>query len=223
MFGMFGSSKDEWEYRELESPQNKKEYQKVGRSALRDRRELLDSDGWEIVSEASDPDSINIEKKIGDDSGVAMVRVTGYAKIDDERTIKDLAHSLFDPSEKLQKKMYDSVDSYEKTHTISDNLLIGHTIAKVSGISNREFVALRTIEENSDGSYLVVVQSINHPDYLHTSSAVRGTFRNGIELTPVTDSIVQIRAVEHVNPKGWVPGFIINSFIADAGSWIHRL
>jgi START domain len=222
MFGMFGSSKGEWEYSDLPTPVKKEEYEAVASDALADRRVLMSEKGWDTVKNTGDPDDVIVEKKDIDDSGVAAVRVTGFVKLTEGRTLRDLAHQLFSPTKEFQCRLYESVIEYKRLKKVTTSISVGRTVGEATGISNREFVALRTIEQSGDG-YLIAIQSINDADYPFDSNCVRGTFRVGYELTPVTDNIVQIRSVEHVNPKGWVPGMIINTFISAAGGWIDRI
>jgi len=219
---VFGSSESTWEIEGLSAPKSKKEYAKLAKQVLADRCVKLASNGWEIVQEAKECDDITIEKKELPGSGVAAVRVTGFAKMENGKTIDDLANDMFNPSEKFQKRLYESVTSYKRIKKISSSIVVGRTIGSTSGISDREFIAMRTIEKNDDG-YLIALQSINDEEFPHDPNCVRGTFCNGMQLTPLSDTIIQITSYEHIDPRGWVPGMVINSFISSAGGWISKV
>jgi START domain len=221
MFSNVFGSGSQWKHDDLPTPTTKKEYQKLATSVLSKRRELIDTHGWTMVHDAEDLDDVIIEKKEIGNSGIATIRVTGFIKLEGGKIIDDLAKEIFDPTEKLQKRIYESVTEYKRVRKVSSKIVVGRTVAQASGITNREFLAMRTIESTSNG-YLIGIQSINDEDHPHDSSCVRGTFKNGIELTPVMDGVVQVRTVDHIDPKGWVPGMLINSFIGTAGNWIKR-
>ena len=224
MFGVFGSAKPEWKYDEISTPKTEEDYKSVGQEILRKRSELIhDDNGWTTVSCPENEDDITavkIEQKVIN-SSIATVRVTGYVKLEG-KTIKELAKELFDPTEESRKKLYTSVVSYDKLKDINPYINVGRTVGESTGITNRELLAMRILNKIKNG-YLIGVESINDENIPFDPSCVRGVNRSGVQLSSVTDSIVQIISVDFIDPKGWVPGMVINSFISSAGDWIKRL
>jgi START domain len=219
---VFGSSKSEWKYDDLPTPQSDMEYSKLARDVLRHRKRMIDSDGWETVKDAVEYDDVSIEKKAIEGSDIAIVRVTGFAKLENGKTIDDLMMQLFNPTLEQRRELQSSVTEHSRLKNVSEHINISRTVGRQTGLSDREFITMRTYEKTDDG-YMVAVQSINDEDHPFDSNCVRATSMSGTLMTTVTDSIVQIASIDHIDPKGWVPSAIINSFISSAGDWISKV
>lgn len=221
---LLGSSKTEWKYDDLPTPQTEKEYTQLSRSVLKERKRIIDSAGseWTTVREAVEYDDVCIEKKPFQGSDIEIIRVTGFVKLEKGKTIDDLAMQLYRPTFAQRKALQPSIIEYKKIKTVSDNIHVSRTVGQKTGITNREFIALRTYEKTADG-YLIGIQSINDKEHPFDPNCVRATNASGTELSMVTDSIVQIVSVDHIDPKGWIPAMIINSYVDSAGDWIKTL
>lgn len=238
LFGTSNPSEDviQWKYDDIPTPLSKKDYIDVAVTALEDfKNKNNDNDGWSVVVEAIGPDDVLIEKKTIDGSDISIVRSTGYIKLNEGETIKDLMFQLFDSIDdkrsesckklcgRPRKSLHDNIIEFSKLATITDNIYISRTIGACTGLTSREFIALRTYEPCSNGGYLMAVQSINIKKYIFDQNYIRGICSSGVELTSITDDIVQLVSIEHIEPKGWVPAAIINWFTSTAGDWIKAL
>lgn len=212
----------EWKYEELPTPRSKREYIDIAHKIIHAREILLNSDGWEIVSKPQNFDDVMSEKKYIDDSGVAMMRVSGFAKLKNGQTIHTLANELFNPTDESQKRLFDNILMYEKINSITDNIIVSKIIGQVTGISNREFISLRTMKYTDD-KYIIAIQSINDENHPFDDNCVRGIITSGIELSLLTDNIVEIKSIEHIDPKGWIPNMVVNAFVTLAGGWINKI
>jgi len=81
---------------------------------------------------------------------------------------------------------------------------------------------MRTIEKTNYG-YLLAVQSVNDKKYPFDSDYVRGIFRTGLQIIPVTDHVVQVVMFGHIDPRGWIPEFMVNYHIDTSADWIGRV
>merc|ERR1712232_1385016 len=91
------------------------------------------------------------------------------------------------------------------------------------GVSNRDFLTLRSQIELENGSTLIVSQSVNYKDTPFKPSVIRGVTRNGRLFVPQPNGDVLVTLVDHVDPKGSVPAFVINLFKKKAAEAILKL
>lgn len=227
MFGLFGSSNSsanqEWEYVDLPSPQTTEEYEELASNTLDKRLRQINSSGWSNLKTAESNDGVSIETKPVEGSDIVMVRVRGTVNLRPGQTIDDILMTLHEPTLSQKKELYHSVVDYEILNRIDDRTHISRTVAQTTGISDREFINIRTYILQPDGSYLLGVQAINYKSFPFDAYAVRGTSNSGILIEEINESTAQITSVDHIDPKGWVPVFVVDSFLGSAGDWIKRL
>jgi hypothetical protein len=223
--GLFGATEQEWKYDDLPSPDNDDQYINLSEICIEKRKQMIDSKGWSLVKTRKNlkhGGEIVIESKPVEGSDIMIVRVTGYIRLAEGMNLDNLAQQLYDPTFEERKRLNENVTGYEKLKSIVDSVFVNRTVASALGITDREFVALKTYERTGMG-YVIATQSINSKEYPFDPNCVRGVSSCGMELTMVSDTVVKIVSVDHIDPKGWVPGMIINSFIETSGDWLETL
>jgi hypothetical protein len=120
----------------------------------------------------------------------------------------------FDADLEEKRRVDDTLISHDILKRIGDNTVV--TLSKYKtpfGVTNREFLAIRAVRTLTDGSTLIVVQSINSPDHPFTSGYVRGTCASATLIVATEDPNKHIiTTVDHIEPKGWIPTMIVNQY-----------
>lgn len=221
---MFSSTTtNNWEIEELDTPQNRNDFKRIAKEMIKNRQDLMDSDDWVIVKDASDFDEVLIETKDIQDSNIIMTKATGFCKLQKGEDLRSLAMDIFDPTLKLKRNaLHENISEYEKIKSVRDNIEVVRMEAYCPGVTNRDFLVLRTYEKIGD-TYLIAVESINHPDHPFDPNCVRGVARSGVWVSMLTDEVAQIISIDHVDPRGWIPSMLINTLVTASGSWIEKL
>eukprot|EP01088_Endostelium_zonatum_P018547 TRINITY_DN598_c7_g1_i1.p1 TRINITY_DN598_c7_g1~~TRINITY_DN598_c7_g1_i1.p1 ORF type:complete len:462 (-),score=166.16 TRINITY_DN598_c7_g1_i1:44-1429(-) len=88
-------------------------------------------------------------------------------------------------------------------------------------VTNREAVAFRTVHRLHDGGFIMFGQSINHPDCLTCGNFVRATGLIAVIVRPIQGEpdICQLTRIVRIDPKGMIPGWIVNQAKKKAAGW----
>lgn len=227
MFNLFKSSEKnakEWKYPDLQTPITTADFESLAHDVLLQREKNINSNSneWSLVKKYENPD-ILIEQQAVPNSNVTMIRVTSYVNLTHTKTFDSILQRIYDPTFEQRKELVDSIVAYEKYKTITNTINIAKTEAKCPPITNRVFVALRTYKQTSTGGYLIGIQSINDESQYFDDNYIRGVSNCGISLEPISADQIKIVSVDHIDPKGWVPTMLTNSFKETAGDWIKKL
>lgn len=227
MFSWLGSAVPEWKYDNLPVPENLDDYMGVAEQALTNREELINSDsvGWTVINQAYNESDVLVEQKKIHGSDVVIVRSIGYVAITGNKTLSSITKLIYDPSFEERKRLINNVVGYDRLKQITDDIHIARTIVSAGfiGISNREFLALRTVKQLSERKYLVAIQSINDISHYFDPNCVRGVSNCGISIEQISEEKIKIISVDHIDPKGQIPLQAVNSVKATAGDWIKKL
>lgn len=209
---------DNRSYDELPTPISAKDFMDLSRDLIREKIDWINSDGWEVIH---DEDGIIIEERAIEGSDIELVRASSVLTGVNYHELIELAYNS---SIEERKKVSDDIIDHEVLDYIADNIHV--CISKYEapiGITNREFVNLRTHKPLSTEKHVIVVHSINYDKAPSDSDYIRGTNRNGVLFEKLNDSAVKITTVDHVDPKGWIPAIVINAFKKKAGIRIKKI
>jgi hypothetical protein len=70
---------------------------------------------------------------------------------------------------------------------------------------------------------LIGIQSINDQSYPFDTNSVRGVSHSGILIEPFSETQLKVVSVDHLDPKGWVPSYMVNLYTSTAGDWLKNL
>lgn len=218
MFGLFGSNDNQWKYENLPTPLVTSDYNSLVEKIEKARLRILNSTSWKSIKNEG---GVSIEEAKVEGSNIDAVRVVGF--IDDVDFMKAV-QLLFNPSYDERVKFQDTLLENTVVKVINSNAFVGKSVYKApTGVSNREFVYFKTKKKIDDNRYLICTQSINFEDAPFGSGVTRGSCANVIEITKLSDTRIKISSVDHVDPRGWVPALMINSYKLKAADWIHQL
>ncbi len=219
-----GSDEPQWKYDELQTLSDGN-VEQISDKSMKDRFEWINEksgeNGWSVYAVESD---VTIEEKDINNSGIPLIRATKILKNVDINKISDL---VFDSSLEEKQELSDEILLHEKIKTFTDKCHLARSIYKIPflGISDREFLALRTrVVNDNDGSVLIGVESVNNEDNKFDGQCVRGISICATYLKPIPDSNdCKIVTLDLINPKGAIPTFVINSYKKKAAFRINRI
>jgi len=211
-----GKSKTEWKVDGLESPTTDDELK-----ALCDKNfeEIInfcedDSDDWTFFHESP---PVSLYSCAID--GWAIKAIKSKARM--QGSPEEIIHLVWGATLEERKEYMDVVE-LERLKSMgpdSDVVYLNHA-APAPGVSSRDFVLLRCmrpLENDSDKKTLVYASiSINLEEKPFTK-ATRGATKSGMMVTESDEEgYCDVVMVNLVDPKGWVPSFVVNAFSKSA-------
>ncbi len=195
-----------WSYDDLPTPNTDNEFINITNEVFAHRQEWI-SGKWDKVTEKN---GYLLEERTLSNSRFKAYRTTGLLHNVD---IEKITEFTYDPDFKEKKEVTPDLIHQRNLKLVSNTI---HTClthyATPFAISNREFVAIRAIRYNEDDSRLIVIQSVNVESVPVTEGFVRGVSKCAILLTPIDDVTVKMVNINHIDPKGYIPGFVVNMF-----------
>jgi len=229
MFSSFFSNNEEeggevleWHYDGLPTPTSEEEYQIFSDEALDSVQNSVSIDG-EWISIDAIITRVCIEEKSVDGSDITSIRTrTTLENVSIEEIVKCIHSPTFDE----RKQVYDKLIFHEVVKEITPDIVV--TRSRFSApfpVTDREFLTMRSMKKLEDGSYVVSVRSINDESVPFDENYVRGESNSDIYIFPVdgTKNNVGIISVDNIDPKGWVPTFVVNSHKSSAGDWLIKM
>lgn len=220
---MGGKKEVQWKYDELPTPTNEAEMMEVLEKEKQVRLDWMNGtadDGW---NDYATIDDVKIEVLTIPDSAIYVVRANGILKnVNMDAVFDAYLHGGMEE----RRKVNNDIASHEMLFQVETNEECYVTYDSFNtpvGIANREFVCLRNKEQNPDGSHFVVVQSINWEPKPVQSGHVRGTMRSGRLFKPLEDGNWHMTIVDHVEPRGKIPSFVVNMFIKKAAEIFRKM
>lgn len=185
------------------------------------RREWINGTDWDFIS---DKDDILLEELTVPGSDVTCVRARMVLK---NVNYDKLLQELYNPTYEQRVQVYDELLAHNVTNEIDRKIVVAHSHYKAPfPVTNRDFLALRTYQEKEEGTHLIAVQSINDKEIPHESGSVRGTSNCGVLLVPNYAGVkgdVLCVTVDHIDPKGSVPNFVIRMYKQKASDRLVRM
>jgi hypothetical protein len=144
--------------------------------------------------------------------------------VDFEQVVK----ILYSPTKGERKKVYKESIDHKVIQTFGSTYHIGYSLFEAPyTVTNRAFLALRSVALLDDGSYIISIRSINRKDVPFDTNYVRGISNCDIHISLAeiegNPNCVKIVSVDHIDPKGWIPTYIINSFKSRAGEFLNNI
>lgn len=202
-----GNESMEWRYDDLKTPINNDDYDKFYNESLKFGKEWLDSFSWNITKTN---DNVVMEEMIIPNSDISAVRVSTTVN---NMSLDKIKHIIFSSSLEEKKKLSPDLMKYDSVKNINENMSIMHLqYSAPLTITNREFIYIKTLHQLDNNKYLVVVRSINYERLPFSSGFVRGVIKSCYYAELLEDGKIKLMSMTHVDPKGWIPTSIINSF-----------
>ena len=207
-FSFNNQTTSEWKYDDLETPQNIGDYKKLIENTFKKGNDWLnDNTNWQFIKEDR---GIVLEELPIANSSIGAIKTTANIK---GIELKKLVEVVFDLPLEEKKKLMSDILAYNTIKEITDDIAVCHSqYATPFGISNREFVFVKALRQLNDNKYMMMVQSINYEDKPFTQGYVRGVSVCCNYIEKLDDGSVKFVTIDHVDPRGMIPAFVINAF-----------
>lgn len=195
---------DNWQYPEIETPENREDYISLGKK-LRQLFREWSSKTWTDIKEE---DGIKLSEFYLDNSSIPVLKITKIFKnVKPERLIDLNFNCTFDQKKSTNPDLID----YKIIDNPDTNRVVAYSqYSAPFGVSNREFLYFQELWQNN-GVSMIITQSVNIKKFPFSPSYVRGIITSFYVIDEVAEG-TRFSMINHVDPKGWIPGFIINSY-----------
>jgi hypothetical protein len=221
MFSWTNTTEDKWIDDETTFAQTctvPNDYTDLFNSSINEVLPIVNSDGWTKLATTN---GVLIEEKSIDNSEVTLIRTSYMLQ---NVNLDKLIKHIHNPTHEERKLVYTKLKDHHTLQTFDEHMVVAKSQFNTPyPVVDREFVALRSKKLLYSGQYLISIRSIHRPDQLLTADHVRGTSNSNIYVSPQENNTVKIVSVDHVDPKGWLPGYLVNSFKETAGEWLNNL
>lgn len=212
----------EWKYDELETPITDTEYIDVVTRGFNEILSLNDK-SWITIY---DQDSIIMEECVTEnDKNIKFLKTTIYIKDVDA---DDFSRITYNADYQHIKKVYDGTLDHKIVKIITtddtmDDIKICHTKFRTPiGTSNRDMVVVKSRKLLEDGRYVHISKSINYEEIPFNKNFVRFCYTSGLIITQ-SDKNIKITSIDFIDPKGWVPKFIIDIITTTVSKRLTKL
>jgi len=233
MFSSFWGPPDpnlavEVNYPELSSPVSVEDHEKVIIDKFAQFESLIASnDGWSKLPEYIDQvGDFVVWDRIGlPSTAPSMVKVIGTIPYSDIRGFMELVRSM----DMQVLKNWDTDTLTAKVHKVikPDPVLIevcATTHSAPFPIASREFVTVRGLRVQEDGSHIQVQTSINSKEFKTDPSIVRGVnVFSGWEVKPLADGKIHVVRITSIDPKGTIPLWVVALYKTKAAQNIEGI
>jgi len=203
----------------VQSPVTASDYARLSGEIINSCMEYIESDGWVHYDESN---GLEILEKEFDGSDISSVKTTCTIRLGSGKTIKDALMLIYNPTDDEKKKMYETLVFNEKIKDVTNKISIAHTEFNASSLSaNREFILMRTFEELEEGGYVICNKSVNVGIPLNSEENVEGHVVGCciLEIGDDPNTFI-LTSMNHVEPNGWIPATVVNSFKSSSTEWI---
>jgi len=210
MFGWGSKSAKEDASSSVPEPKSKDDYDALYEKTLQLLKEhTSDHDGWKKVSYENG--FTLYEKAVEGNDSIHLVKTEGMLNVSPQKA----AALVRDTAIESRKRWDTELDFYNVIETISDRILLAHIgFHTPFPVTPRDFSTLRCTAEE-DGVYYFWSFSVVSPQIPEdkNSKYVRGIIIvSGFAIKPVEGHDDQCLIVNpnQVDPKGWIPGWVVN-------------
>jgi len=192
-------------YPELETPINKQDYENLAAKLEKDL--IAHVDGISSFHLIQDQDGVALYDKILGDSPVHLVAVVGNIPV----APKAIADGLWAVNLERRKRWDHDLLDYQVKEEITPSIqVVFQLYSAPTGVAPREVVAIRALKEKA-GTYIIWGGSINYALVKGNSANIRAAaYVSGWVIQPI-ESGSKIFHIVQVDPKGWIPPFVVNS------------
>jgi len=189
----------EWKYDDLPTPKSDEEYKEEAAKAIAVRLEWADSkDGWEEIQRER---GVVLEQRELPGSWIHLVRARALLR---NIEVEDIIRLTYDADLKERKTLIDDITNHEVIEEIvPGELHVAHSqFSAPMGVTNREFVAIRTRKTLDDGRIIVAIQSVNVEGRPFSPGFVRGSSNSCLVVEKTKDKqgndVVRVVTVDHI-------------------------
>jgi len=211
MFG-WGSSKqvEEKESHTVPEPSSEEEWAALYESSWKLLKEFAGSmDGWDKVS---DDQGFTLYEKPIAGAEQHLVKTEGSLNV----SVQKALDTVYDTNIETRKKWDTEVEFYNIVEKINDKMILAHIgFHTPFPVTCRDFATLRCTAADDDGTrYMWTVSVVNSNIPVHKDGKyVRGVIIvSGFVIKPIDGESdkCSITNVNQVDPKGWIPGWVVN-------------
>jgi len=203
---------ESWSYPELCTPTTLEDFEELESStfnAIVNHYRDSKNEGWELLAVDK---GISLSQKTVANSPYGIMKCSGLI----EGANLQQLHFMFSDVSLEEKKFTPELKEQFLLRDISPSCKLIKSVfdSGTPGISDRSFVAIRCTNRLSDGTEVIFGVSVNYIQQPFERQVVRATQLAGVFITPVPDSpnSVFLTTIDFVDPKGWIPAFIVNFF-----------
>eukprot|EP01102_Stenamoeba_stenopodia_P019640 TRINITY_DN7465_c0_g4_i1.p1 TRINITY_DN7465_c0_g4~~TRINITY_DN7465_c0_g4_i1.p1 ORF type:complete len:433 (-),score=109.06 TRINITY_DN7465_c0_g4_i1:87-1385(-) len=200
---------------ECPEPKTKEEYEALANQTLKRVLDLIDGDGWDEVpitkrSDATNDDTRLFCKQPTDPSEGSshLLKTTGTIACSPSALYRAITSGDVQERQKWEKDLLE----LRVVEDVSKDIQVIYTAFRApSPVASREFVAIKC-QTKKDGRIISYGTSINHPACGLHPVYVRAVATSAFIISPVPGDSHRTHCVRfaQVDPKGMIPGFVIN-------------
>jgi len=193
-------------YPELATPISKEDYENLADKLEKDL--IAHVEGISTFHLIQDQDGVALYDKILADSPVHLIAAVGDIPV----SPKAIADGLWTSNLERRKKWDHDLLDYQIKEEISPTIQVVYQIYSApTPVAPREVVAIRAFKEKA-GAYIIWGGSINYALVKGSSANIRAAaFVSGWYIQPIEGGKSKIFHIVQVDPKGWIPPFVVNA------------
>lgn len=210
----------EWKYDDLPTFSDGNQHEIVATTSEKILNWLQGTEGWSTVV---DENGILVEEMNLPGNNFVVVRA--HKKLHGVDVGALLKATNCDSFEE-KSKLYDDLLGFDVIDEYNEQTNLCYSKYKTPfGIANRDFVTLRNFVKLDDHTYLLTCQAVNYSGIPFGEGFVRGANTSGrlIKVHPSDPTTVDVVTVDHVDPKGSIPSFIVNTFKKRTGERLLKM
>jgi hypothetical protein len=200
----------DWKYENIPTPKTDEDYKKLIDAVFNQRlRWIKDYPRWNKIEDRND---LTLREIYVNNSDFPIYCTSGILH---NVNIDDIAKLFYNSEYEEKKVIFEDLISQEITNLkeIKNAHVINSKYSASFGVSNREILGVKAIRKYDTGGYFIVVQSINKESIPFSNLYVRAIAQCATVLRPINDDKdVEIININHIDPKGWIPSFLVTMF-----------
>jgi len=200
---------------DIPAPKSVEEFEKVAADTLKLMLSYEPDDGW---NELEEREGFRLLDKIIEGSSSHLAKAKGLMPGTPEKCLAILTDITLENRQKWDENLL----FYNIPKQITDSIALTHlAFSAPYPVTSRDFCSLRVIKKEEDGSYYVWGCSVVSDDVPESSEYVRGNaILSGWIFRPAEDGQCLAVHINQLDPKGWIPAFVVNM---SKGKAVERL
>lgn len=219
MWGWLGGSEEKKgdEGAEFPAPKTKEEFEALAEKTWKLMMSYEPDDGWNLLEER---EGFKLYDKVLEGSASHLAKSKGILPVSPEKCMEFVK----DISLENRKKWDPELLFYNVKAEITDDIVVTHVAFSAPyPVATRDFCSLRCSKKDEDGTCYIWGSSIAHESIPEDAS--NGYVRGNALLSswifrPTDDGKTQVIQINQLDPKGWIPAFVVNM---SKGKAVERL